>query len=164
MSQITLPRLPQAPEEYNASQINQLVTSLDQLIRLLNSSYTPEQLRNDDEAVAWFIGQMANTYKNYKMDLVDTDNESVYTVPDATTGIIKSILVSEDAGATPTITLTLVDSSAAVFSLFKTKALTANGTLELLTEPLVVQQNEIIKAQASAGNELHIVISVLEIS
>ena len=56
MSQITLPRLPQAPEEYNASQINQLVTSLDQLIRLLNSSYTPEQLRNDDEAVAWFIG------------------------------------------------------------------------------------------------------------
>jgi hypothetical protein len=56
MSQITLPRLPRAPEEYNASQINQLVTSLDQLIRLLNSSYTPEQLRNDDEAVAWFIG------------------------------------------------------------------------------------------------------------
>ena len=107
---------------------------------------------------------MANTYKNYKMDLVDTDNESVYTVPDATTGIIKSILVSEDTGATPTITLTLVDSSAAVFSLFKTKALTANGTLELLTEPLVAQQNEIIKAQASAGKQLHIVISVLEIN
>jgi len=56
MAQITIPRLPQAPEEYSSSQINQLVTSLDQLIRLLNSSYTPEQLRNDDEAVAWFIG------------------------------------------------------------------------------------------------------------
>jgi len=56
MAQITLPRLPQAAEEYNSAQINQLITSLDQLIRLLNSSYTPEQLRNDDEAVAWFIG------------------------------------------------------------------------------------------------------------
>ena len=107
---------------------------------------------------------MANTYKNYKMDLTDTDNESVYTVPDATTGIIKSIIVSEDTGATPTITLTLVDSAAAVFSLFKTKSLAANETAELLTQPLVAQQNEIIKAQASAGNQLHIVSSVLEIS
>jgi hypothetical protein len=56
MAQITIPRLPQAPEEYSSAQLNQLVTSLDQLIKLLNSSYTPEQLRNDDEAVAWFIG------------------------------------------------------------------------------------------------------------
>ena len=55
MAQITLPRLPQAGEEYNPVQVNQLITSLDQLIQLLNSSYTPEQLRNDDEAVAWFI-------------------------------------------------------------------------------------------------------------
>ncbi|MAF44131.1 MAG: hypothetical protein CMI54_08255 [Parcubacteria group bacterium] len=107
---------------------------------------------------------MANTYKNYKMDLVDTDNETVYTVPDATTGIIKSILVSEDTGATPTITLTLVDSSSAIFSLFKSKSMAANETAQLLTQPLVVLQNEIIKVQASAGNQLHIVISVLEIS
>tara|TARA_R100001143_G_C3309445_1_gene109434 strand:+ start:293 stop:463 length:171 start_codon:yes stop_codon:yes gene_type:complete len=55
MAQINIPRLPQATEEYSTTQINQLVTSLDQLIQLLNSSYTPEQLRNDDEAVAWFI-------------------------------------------------------------------------------------------------------------
>jgi|TARA_R100000656_G_C3940537_1_gene126638 hypothetical protein len=55
MAQINIPRLPQAPSEYTQSQINQLVTSLDQLILLLNSSYTPEQLRNDNEAVTWFI-------------------------------------------------------------------------------------------------------------
>ena len=56
MAQIILPRLPQAPKDYTESQINQLITTIDQLIRLLNSSYTPEQLRNDDEAIAWFIG------------------------------------------------------------------------------------------------------------
>tara|TARA_R110000737_G_scaffold159973_2_gene187663 strand:- start:43 stop:213 length:171 start_codon:yes stop_codon:yes gene_type:complete len=56
MAQINIPRLPQAPSEYSEEQINQLITSLDQLIKLLNSSYTPEQLRNDDEAIAWFIG------------------------------------------------------------------------------------------------------------
>jgi|TARA_R110002020_G_scaffold308866_1_gene524450 hypothetical protein len=107
---------------------------------------------------------MANAYKNAKLDLTDTDNETLYTVPTATTTIIKSILVSEDTGATPTITVTLVDSATAVFSLFKTKALTANGTLELLTNPLVAEESEIIKVQASAGNQLHVVMSFLEIT
>ena len=50
MAQINIPRLPQAPSEYSEAQINQLIQTLDQLIQLLNSSYTPETLRNDDEA------------------------------------------------------------------------------------------------------------------
>jgi len=107
---------------------------------------------------------MANAYKNAKLDLTDTDNETLYTVPTATTSIIKSILVSEDTGATPTITVTLVNSATAVFSLFKTKSLTANGTLELLATPLVAEESEIIKVQASAGNQLHVVMSFLEIT
>jgi len=36
--------------------------------------------------------------------------------------------------------------------------------LELLTMPLVMEESEIIKVQASAGNELHVVMSFLEIS
>ena len=107
---------------------------------------------------------MANIYKNAKIDLTDTDNETLYTVPSVTTSIVKSILVSEDAGATPNITVTLVNTSAAVFSLFKSKALTANGTLELLSSPLVMEESEILKVEASAGNQLHVVMSVLEIS
>ena len=55
MAQINIPRLPQAPSEYNEAQINQLIQTLDQLIQLLNSSYTPETLRNEDEAFNWFI-------------------------------------------------------------------------------------------------------------
>ena len=55
MAQINIPRLPQAPSEYSESQINQLIQTLDQLIQLLNSSYTQETLRNDDEAFNWFI-------------------------------------------------------------------------------------------------------------
>jgi len=56
MAQINIPRLPAAQDEYSKEQINQMIQTLDQLIQLLNSSYTPEQLRNDDEAVSWFIG------------------------------------------------------------------------------------------------------------
>jgi len=55
MALIALPRLPQAPQEYDAAQINSLINTLDLLIQLLNSSYTPEQLRAEDEALAWFL-------------------------------------------------------------------------------------------------------------
>ena len=48
MAQINIPRLPAAQEEYSKEQINQMIQTLDQLIQLLNSSYTPEQLKNED--------------------------------------------------------------------------------------------------------------------
>ena len=58
MSQINIPRLPQAQKEYDQRQLNQMIQSLDQLIILLNSTYTPETLRNDDQAFAWFNGRV----------------------------------------------------------------------------------------------------------
>lgn len=79
---------------------------------------------------------MANNYKNAKVDLTSTGVTTLYTAPTATTAIFKSILVSEDSGNADTITLTITDSSSAVFSLFKTKAVSANGTVELLSAPL----------------------------
>jgi hypothetical protein len=51
-----------------------------------------------------------------------------------------------------------------VFSLFKTKAISANATEELLTHPLVITEGEVIKATAASGNRLHIVFSVLQIT
>jgi hypothetical protein len=56
MAQINIPRLPAAQDEYSKEQINQIIQTLDQLILLLNFSYTPEQLKNEDEALTWFIG------------------------------------------------------------------------------------------------------------
>ena len=84
-------------------------------------------------------------------------------MPASTTGIIKSILVSEDSGNADTITLTLTDASSNVFSLFKTKTVSANATIELLEQP-VLQESEVIKATAATGNRLHIVLSVLQIN
>ena len=55
MAQINIPRLPAAQDEYSKEQINQMIQTLDQLIQLLNSSYTPEQLKNEDEAMSWFL-------------------------------------------------------------------------------------------------------------
>jgi len=106
---------------------------------------------------------MANTFLNAKSDLTTTNLTTVYTVPSATTAIIKSILVSEDAGSGTTIDVTLVDASSNIFSLFKAKAVGSNTTVELLTQPLVLEESEALKAQAGDANELHVVASILEV-
>jgi len=105
---------------------------------------------------------LANSFVNKKVDLSSTSATTLYTVPSATTAIIKSILVSEDSGNADTITVTITDTSDNVFSLFKTKSISANGTTELLSAPLVLQQNEILKVTAATANRLHVVLSALE--
>ena len=105
---------------------------------------------------------MANSFVNKKADLTSTSATTIYTVPSATTAIIKSILVSEDSGNADTITVTITDTSDAVFSVFKTKSISANGTTELLTAPLVLQESEVLKVTAATANRLHVILSALE--
>ena len=105
---------------------------------------------------------MANSFVNKKVDLTSTSATTLYTVPSATTAVIKSILVSEDSGNADTITVTITDTSSNGFSLFKTKAISANATSELLSAPLVLEESEILKVTAATANRLHVVLSALE--
>jgi hypothetical protein len=107
---------------------------------------------------------VANVYKNAKVDFTTTDNTTVYTSPSNSRAIIKSILVSDDSGSGDSINVTLTDASAAVFSLFKTKAVSANATEELISQPIILQESEILKAQATTAGRLHMVVSLLEIN
>jgi hypothetical protein len=91
---------------------------------------------------------MANTFVNKKTDLTSTSATTLYTVPSANAD---------------TITVTITDTSDAVFSLFKTKAISANATTELLSAPLVLQESEVLKVTAATANRLHVVLSALEI-
>ena len=108
--------------------------------------------------------QVANVYRNAKTDFTTTDNTTVYTVPSNSRAIIKGILVSDDSGSGDSINVTLTDASAAVFSLFKTKTIGSNATTELITQPIVLQESEILKAQATTAGRLHMVVSLLEIN
>ena len=106
---------------------------------------------------------MANRYKVSKVDLVNTDVTTLYTVPTATVTVIKSIVVSNDSSSQDTITVTITNGSS-VFSLFKLYSVDALGTEELLKQPLIVDESEIIKVTAATANRLHVVMSYLEIS
>ena len=106
---------------------------------------------------------MANTYTNAKVDLTTNSATTLYTCSATATAIVKSILVSEDSGNADTITLTLTSGSD-VYSLFKTKSISSNGTTELLSAPLVVKASELLKVTAATANRLHVVASILEIT
>ena len=106
---------------------------------------------------------MANSFINKKADLTTADLTTLYTVPSFKTAVVKSLLVTEDAGSGTTITITLVNSSGAIFNLFKYKAIASKASTELLNQPLVMEEGEILKVQAADANELHVIASILEI-
>jgi hypothetical protein len=107
---------------------------------------------------------MANIYKNQKQDLTTTDITTLYTVPSNSRAIIKSILVCDDSNNGSTITVTLTDASSNVFVLFDVKTIAGHATEQLLTEPLILQESEILKVTAADANRLHVVASILEIN
>ena len=55
MALITVPRLPDATEEYDKHQMSQMVQTLEQMIFVLNNTYVPETLKQEDERVSWFL-------------------------------------------------------------------------------------------------------------
>ena len=113
------------------------------------------------------IPQYIQGVTNAKLDLTTTDLTTLFTVPsdaDFNAAVVNSILVSEDSGNADTITVTLTDTSSAVFSLFKVKDVGANTTIELLTRELVLQSGESIKVQAATANRLHVVASIQDVS
>jgi len=112
------------------------------------------------------IPQYIQGLSNAKVDLTTTNATVLYTAPsgaDFNASIVSSILVSEDSGNADTITVTITSGSD-VFSLFKVKAVGANGTVELLTRDLILESAEILKVTAATANRLHVVASIQELS
>jgi hypothetical protein len=107
---------------------------------------------------------MANIYRNAKVDLTTTNVTTLYTVPSDSRAIVKSILVSDDSGSGDSITVTVTDASSNIFSLFKSKSVGTNATEQLLSEPLILQESEILKVTATTADRLHVVASILELS
>ena len=106
---------------------------------------------------------MANIYKNEKTSLTTTDLTTLYTVPSNSRAIVKSLLVAEDNAGAAVVKVTLVDAAAAVFVVDNDVNLTANQKEQVLSEPLIMKESEILKVQASSG-AVDVVASVLEIN
>jgi len=116
---------------------------------------------------------LANTFKSAMVDITTTDLTTVITVPTAnpgatppvmpTTDVVKSLLICNDSGSTTLVDVEVVR-GAATFEVFKAKSVATNTTTELLTQPLILQESDILKVQANAANQVHIIASFLEVT
>ena len=124
---------------------------------------------------------MANAYTNYKSVITTSELSTLYTVPTATTGIIKSIRVSNvDSQNDCKISIYLVDTSSVSYNLQTDRTVQSLTTEELLAAgslnqnsadsstgspcPLIAKESEVIKVQAENGGDLHVILSVMEMS
>ena len=119
-----------------------------------------------------------NTYTNAKAVL--RGNTTVYTSPSAGTSIIKSIRVSNTEENTDRdITLTVTDSDSVVYYLEVNRTIQKKSSQELLaagnmqtdsadssvssSTPIILKSSEILKA-TTTGSDIHIIVSVLEMT
>ena len=124
---------------------------------------------------------MSNIYTNFKAKLSTNALTTIYTVPAEKAAIIKSIRVSnEDTANDCNISVSLVDSNSISYNLETDRTIQAKRSQEILATgnmaqdtsdssvaapaPLIAKESEKIQAQAQNGNDLSIIISVLEIS
>jgi hypothetical protein len=109
---------------------------------------------------------MANVYTNYKAVLTTNELSTLYTVPSETTGIIKSLRVTNiDEENDCKVSCFVVSYT------LETNRNVQKGTSEELfnsysfsTSPVVLKESEVLKLQAQNGGDLHAILSVLEIS
>ena len=106
---------------------------------------------------------MANIYRNQKLSLTSTADTVLYTVPSNSRAIVKSILIAEDANASAVAEVTLVNSSSTAFVLDKDVSLSAKGKEQVITEPLVMEESEVIKVNCTSG-AVDVIASILEIN
>ena len=114
---------------------------------------------------------MATAYTNYKAVLTTSELTTLYTVGSETTAIIKSLRVTNvDEENDCKVSLYLVDTSSVSYTL-ETNRNVQKGTSEELfnsysfsTSPVVLKESEVLKIQAENGGDLHVILSVLEIT
>ena len=109
---------------------------------------------------------MANSYKFKGVALATGSETALLTAATDETLIIKSILVTNNTGNTPTLTLDVLDSSASTeYKILRTHTLTANTSGEVFTgSPLVLEPSDAVKATASSADSIHFGISYMSVS
>jgi len=106
---------------------------------------------------------MANIYRNDKVSLTSTADTVLYTVPSNSRAIVKSLLVVEDNAGAAVVKATLTNAAGTAFVIDNNISLSANEKEQVLTEPLIMLESEILKVQASSG-QVDAIASILEIN
>ena len=107
---------------------------------------------------------MIGRLKNAGVALSSTDLTNIYTVPTNFTSIVKEIfLTNVDGSSAVDATLKYTDTSAsATFSLLSTKSIAADDFLRIEDAHIILEEGDILKAQAGAANDLEVTAFIEE--
>ena len=110
---------------------------------------------------------MANVYKNIQTIISSAGADvDMYTAPDETTSIIKSIKLYNTHGSNLVVDITVYDLSSTTDFEWDTVTVDASGSVDLLTfnNVLILEAGDILKMQTPTANVVKMTASVLQTS
>jgi len=110
---------------------------------------------------------MANVYKNIQATITSSaSDDPMYTSPDATTSIIKTIRIFNTHSGDLDVTSTVYDASSTTNFEWDKTTVTADNHANLLTynNLLILEAGDILKMQTPTGNKIEMTAAVLQIT
>jgi len=110
---------------------------------------------------------MANVYKNIQAKITSAGSyDDMYTAPDETTSIVKSIKLYNTHGSNLVVDIKVYDLSSTTDFDYDTVTVDASGSVDLLTfnNVLILEAGDILKMQTPTGNVVKMTASVLQTS
>ena len=107
---------------------------------------------------------MANKYKNAFFDLQTTNKTDVYTAPSNARAIVNTIQGNNHAGSNPELEVFVYDNSAATEYEVSHKIISAKTFQNMISGTLVLEENDVLRVQASVGGAIEGFVSLLELS
>jgi len=110
---------------------------------------------------------MANVYKNIQATINEAASDvDMYTAPDETTSIVKSIKLYNTHGSNLVVDVTVYDLSSTTDFEYETVTVDASGSVDLLTfnNVLILEAGDILKMQTPTTNVVKMTASVLQTS
>jgi hypothetical protein len=110
---------------------------------------------------------MANVYKNIQAVISAAGSDvDMYTAPDETTSIVKSIKLYNTHGSNLVVSITVYDASSATDFEWETLTVNTDASEDLLTynNVLILEAGDILKMQTPTTNVVKMTASVLQTS
>jgi len=110
---------------------------------------------------------MANVYKNIQAIITSSgSDDDMYTSPDATTSIVKTIRLYNIHSGALSVTTKIYDLSATTDYQYDTSSVLASDSVDILTfnNIVILEAGDKIRMQTPTGNKIKMTASVLQIS
>ena len=110
---------------------------------------------------------MANVYKNIQAVITSSgSNDDMYTAPEATTSIVKTLKIYNTHGSSLVVTTTVYDLSSTTDFKYDTSTCLASDSVDILTfnNLLILEVGDILRMQTPTGNKIEMTAAVLETS